>query len=86
MALTRRVEVLFDPEDYRAIEELARSFGQTVGSLVRQAVERQYLRPTLEQRRAAIHRFLNMPEVDLGTWEEAKAAIEKETVKRFEAP
>ena len=32
--LTKRVEVLFDPEDYRAIEELARSLGQTVGSMV----------------------------------------------------
>ncbi|MDP3063755.1 MAG: ribbon-helix-helix protein, CopG family [Chloroflexota bacterium] len=86
MALSKRVEVLFDPKDYQAIEELARSTGQTVGSLVRRAVEQQYLHPTLEQRRAAIQRFLNQPDIDLGTWEEAKAAIEKEAVKRFEAP
>ena len=33
--LTNRVEVLFDSEDYRAIEELARSQGKTVGSMIR---------------------------------------------------
>ena len=33
--LTKRVEVLFGLEDYRAIEELARSQGKTVGSMVR---------------------------------------------------
>ena len=82
--LTKRVEVLFDPEDYRAIEELARAQGQTVGSMVRQAVQRQYLRPSTEQRRAAMQRFLSRPEADLGTWEEAKAAIEVETVRRLE--
>ena len=84
--LTKRVEVLFDPDDYRTIEELARSLGQTVGSMVRQAVQRQYLRPSTEQRQAAIQRFLSQPEADLGTWEEAKAAIEKEAVRRFETP
>ena len=84
--LTKRVEVLFDPEDYRAMEELARSRGQTLGSLVRKAVERQYLSPSVEKRQAAIQRFLDQPEIDLGTWEEAKEAIEKEAVRRFEAP
>ena len=84
--LTKRVEVLFDPEDYRAIEELARSQGQTVGSMVRQAVKHQYLSPSMEQRRTAIQRFLSLPETDLGTWDEAKAAIERETVRRFETP
>lgn len=84
MALTKRVEVLFDPRDYKLIEELARSKGLTVGALVRQAVEQQYLQPTLEQRRAAV-KWLLSQEVDLGTWEEAKAAIEREVVKHFEA-
>ncbi len=37
MALTKRVEVLFDPEHYRVIEQLARSQGKTVGALVRKA-------------------------------------------------
>ena len=48
--LTKRVEVLFDPEDYRAIEELAPSQGKTVDSMVHQAVKHQYLSPSMEQR------------------------------------
>ena len=83
MALTKRVEVLFDPQQYHVLEELARCRGETVGALVRKAVEHQYLRPTLEQRKAAIDHLLSM-EVDVGTWEEAKAAIEQEIVSRFE--
>ena len=59
MALTKRVEVLFDPDHYRVIEQLARSQGQTVGALVRKAVEQVYLKPTLEQRRAAVQGLLS---------------------------
>ena len=35
MAFTKRVEVLFDPEHHRLLEQLARSQGKTVGALVR---------------------------------------------------
>ena len=83
MPLTKRVEVLFDPQQYQVLEELARCRRETVGALVRKAVEQQYLRPTLEQKQAAIDRLLSL-EIDVGTWEEAKAIIEQETVKRFE--
>ena len=86
MALTKRVEILFDPEQYRAIEKLARSRGETVGALVRKAVGECYLQGDLEGRKVAIQRLLSMGESDLGTWEEAKEAIARQTVKRFEAP
>ena len=85
MALTKRVEVLFDPGRYSLLEQIARSHGETIGALVRRAVEQQYLGPTLAQRRAAVEGLLS-EEVDLGTWEEAKAAIEREVVKHFETP
>ncbi len=68
------------------MEEFARSHGETVGNLVRKAVEEKYLGPSLAQRKAAMRRLLRMPETDLGTWEEAKAAITRDTVKRLEAP
>ena len=48
MALTKRVEVLFDPEHYRMIEQLAHPQGKSEGALVRKAVEEVYLKPTLE--------------------------------------
>jgi predicted nucleic acid-binding protein len=80
--LTKRVEVLFDPDHYRTIERIARSKGKTVGALVRKAVEQQYLKPSIEERRAAVRDLLDM-ESDL-TWEEAKEIIEKDPGRRFD--
>ena len=84
MALTKRVEVLFDPEHYRIIEQLARSQSKTVGALVRKAVEQQYLWPTMEHRRAAVQQLLSM-ESDI-SWEEAKEVIEKDPGRRLDTP
>ena len=84
MALTKRVEVLFDPKQYELLEQLARSRGETVGAMVRKAVEREVLRPTLEQRREAVRGLLG-EEVDFGEWEDVKKAIEREVVRDFEA-
>ena len=82
MALTKRVEVLFDPGNYQILEQLARSRGKTVGALVRQAVDQVYLKPTLEQRRTAVRQLLSMNS-DL-TWEEAKEIIDKDPGRRLE--
>ena len=38
MALTKRVEVLFDTREYQQLVEFARARRETVGALVRQAV------------------------------------------------
>ena len=83
MALTKRVEVLFDPEDYRMIERLARSRGKSVGALVRKAVEQVYLMSTLERRKAAVEGILS-EQSDL-TWEEAKIILDTDVGRRFEA-
>ncbi len=82
MPLTKRVEVLFDPDHYRTIERLARSEGKTVGALVRKAVEQQYLKPALELRKAAVRDLLDMKS-DM-TWEEAKEIIEKNPGRRLD--
>ena len=84
MALTKRVEVLFDPNQYRDLERISRSKGETVAALVRKAVEQQYLRPTLEQRQAAVRHLLSM-ESDI-TWEEAKEILEGDVGRRIETP
>ncbi|MBI4340130.1 MAG: hypothetical protein HY680_09300 [Chloroflexi bacterium] len=83
MGLTKRVEVLFDPKQYALMEQIAHSRGETVGALVRKAVERQYLQPTQEQRRTAVQQLLAM-ESDL-TWEEARHILETDVGRRLEA-
>ena len=83
MALTKRVEVLFDPEHYRMIEQLASSQGKSVGALVRKAVEQVYLMSTLEKRKAAVDGLLS-EQSDL-SWEEAKVILERDVGRRLEA-
>jgi len=85
MALTKRVEVLFDPEEYRLVVEIARSHGETVGALVRRAVAQQYLKPSQERRQEAVRRIVALS-VDFGSWEEAREAASKEVLKRLETP
>ena len=84
MAFTKRVEVLFDPEHHRLLEQLARSQGKTVGALVRTAVEQVYLKPTVEERKAAVQGILG--ERSGLNWEEAKRILETDAGRRFETP
>ena len=72
--LSKRVEVLFDPKQYAGLEQEARRRGESVGSLVREAVERQYLLPSREERRTALRDLLSI-KLDIGSWEEAKEEI-----------
>ena len=74
MALSRRVEVLFEEGEYEALRREAARRGVSVGELLREAGRRAYLRPSEEERRAAIQRILSR-EVDIGTWEEVKPLI-----------
>ena len=83
MPLTKRVEVLFEPEQYRVMEQVARSEGKSVGALVRKAVEQVYLTSTLEMRKAAVDGLLS-EQSDL-TWEEAKIILDTDVGRRFEA-
>lgn len=84
MALRRRVEVLFDAQQFKRLEEIARQRGESVGAVIRHAVAREYLEPTLADKRKAIQELLQM-EVEVGTWEEVKEALQREVIGRFEA-
>ena len=84
VALTKRVELLLDPEQYARLERIARARGESVGALIRQAVAREYLQPLQEQKRAALRRLLQQ-EIDFGSWERAKKDIGREVVKELEA-
>ncbi len=82
MATARAVRVLFDAQEYQRLELLAKSQGASVAALVRKAVERQYLQPSVEQRKEAIRGLLS-DRSDL-TWEEAKQIIATDVGRRFE--
>jgi hypothetical protein len=51
---TKRVEVLFDPKEYDALERAARERGRPVGSMIRDAVATYVAGPTGAAKRRAI--------------------------------
>jgi hypothetical protein len=84
--LKKRVEVLFEPSEYHRLEEMAQAERHSVGSLVREAVEKYVVQPTQEERRRAFEWILR-GEDDLGSWEELKEAISRgpaEGIERIE--
>ena len=72
--LKKRVEVLFDPKQYAALQEIARCQSTSVGALIRHAVERTYLQPTREEKLAAVQRIVSQ-NIDWGSWETVKEEI-----------
>lgn len=62
--LTRRLQVLLDDRRYRRLRAEARARGASVGTLVREAIDRTYPVP-LERKRAALKAILSAPAIDL---------------------
>lgn len=83
MALTKRVEVLFDPAEYQQLERLARTRGASVGALIRETVRRDCLVPDMEGRQAALQRLLQT-HYDFGDWETFKREISDALVEQVE--
>lgn len=75
MALSRRVEVLFEESEYEELKREAERRGMSFGEIVREAVRRTYLVPSAERRHQAFERLIHGPEIDVGSWEEAKKLI-----------
>ncbi len=72
---TKRVEVLFDPKEYKTLEKRARADGVPVGAMIREAVATYIVRPTDEQRRKAAEWFLHQDmELD-SDWDKVKEEI-----------
>jgi predicted transcriptional regulator len=78
------VELLIGPEEYARLEEIARQRNESVAAVIRRAVAREYLGPTLADKRKAIQELFQM-EVAVGTWDEVKRTLQQEVIGRFEA-
>ena len=76
--LTRRVQVLLSPDQIARLQAIARAEGQSVGALIRKAVETVYFHPQPERRREAVKRMaaLSLPVSD---WEQ----MERESMPRY---
>jgi IS4 transposase len=81
VAKTKRVQVLMEPEEYRALERIARKRGTSVANMMREAAHKQHL-SALDWRHstAAAERFLNLPDLPLPAWEELEKELEARRV------
>ncbi len=83
--LKKRVEVLFDESDYRRLEELARVKKQSVGTLIRKAVTKEYLGPDEERRREAFEWLRSQTFEGIGgDWQEIKEEIVAARMEQIE--
>jgi hypothetical protein len=76
--LDRRVQVLFDPEQYAALERLASATNKSVGAIVREAVSDR-LRASTTDKQAALARLLARADSPTSApidWEKEKDAFE----------
>ena len=73
---SKRVEVLFDPKEYRTLEERAEAEGRSVGSMIREAVAMHVAAPSEREKQEALE-CIFAGEDDLGSWEELKDIIQR---------
>lgn len=81
---SKRVEILFDPKEYRTLEERAQAEGRSVGSMIREAVEKYVVRPREDERREAL-RWLTSQQMDFDPdWDKVKKDIVKARISAIE--
>ncbi len=81
--LKKRVEVLFEPSEYRRLEEVARAEKRSVGSVVREAVEKYVLEPSQEEKRKALE-WIIAQRGPVGSPEEIKETIVRSVAEQIE--
>ncbi len=75
--LRKRVEVLFDEKEYRQLEEVAKVRQRSVGSVIREAVEKYVVNPEREKKRKALEWIRAQDIGPAGSPEEIKEEILK---------
>jgi len=77
MAMTKRVQVLMEPGEFRVLEGIARKRRVSVSDLMREAARVQLLSQAGRAgRSAAAHKFLDLPETPLPAWNDLKKELE----------
>jgi hypothetical protein len=81
------VQILFDPAQYTAFEQLARSEHRSVAAVVRETVD-QRLSSRRTARRAALERMIfsarQQEQSSMEDWEDVKASFEREHLEQIE--
>ena len=84
MAKNKRVEVLFEPSEYRTLEDAAHREGKSVGSMVREAVAKYVTDSDRARRKQALDWILAQDFSDLPPWEELKEEMAEAEAREFD--
>ena len=74
--LSKRVQVLFSPDQFACLHAIADARGESMGALIRKAVESTYLRQERQMRLAAVDQMAAL-QLPVGDWEQ----LERESVE-----
>jgi len=67
--LTRRVQVLFSPQQLQQLKRMAQARGESVAELIRQAVEQAYFAKQRQRGEDAVRRMASM-DLPVADWEQ----------------
>lgn len=73
--LTKRVQVLFDPEQLKQLKRKAKAQKESVGGLIREAVEEKYLRGEAVEEKIAAAKKIAAMELPVSDWEKMEKEI-----------
>lgn len=82
MALTRRTQILLDDERHEALQRRSAATGESIGELIRHAIDELYAgraerdRAAAERREQALERFLAAPPLPVGEWVDVEEELE----------
>ncbi|HCC68377.1 MAG TPA: hypothetical protein DEP99_00600 [Nitrospiraceae bacterium] len=83
--LTKRLEILLNPDEYKEIQREARERGESVGQLVRDILREKMVKPRKKTAIQAFQRlFSKEMEIDISSWAEEKKKITKTRIKEIE--
>lgn len=83
--LTKRLEVLFDPGEFKILKKKAEEDGKSIAFIVREAVKEKIIDSSLMQKQKALKKlFSSGMETPFDEWKEEKKRITKSRVKDIE--
>jgi len=84
--LTKRLEILLDPEEYKELQKEAKERGESIGQLVRDVLREKMLIPRKKTSLQAFQKlFSEEMEIDISSWAEEKKKLTQNRIKEIEA-
>lgn len=84
--LTKRLEILLEPDEYKEIHREAKERGESVGQLVRDMLREKMVKPRKKTAIKALQKLFSKDmKIDISSWTEEKKKITRTRVKEIEA-